>query len=255
MAPHFLRVVVPLSTAICPPGKGYYTVREPEQSTSTALRRGARPRHYVRPLGRTALGARAACSATGWRSVQGCSDSWFSAHLTEDIELQLDLLLDGELVGFLPDAVVQAEMPTSLEGARTQNERWEPGPPRSGASVRPPARAAAVDRPPHIQSPHADAVLDQLVPPLSVLAAGTALVTSAAILVQARTAARLGWFSRSRPSRSTSSPGCASVVFRERSTPALLRAPRLVVWKVGLWVRMLVRRGDVAWTRTGRNPA
>ena len=64
-----------------------------------------------------------------------------SDHLTEDIELQLELLLDGEKVAFAPDAVVEAEMPTTLEAAsQTQHERWE----RAGSTwpaVRAPALA------------------------------------------------------------------------------------------------------------------
>jgi hypothetical protein len=34
---------------------------------------------------------------------------------------------------------------------------------------------------------------------------------------------------------------------------ALLHAPRVVVWKVVLWLRVLVRPDRVTWARTRRN--
>ena len=38
-----------------------------------------------------------------------------------------DRVLDGYDVAYVPDAVVLAEMPTTLEQATSQNERWERG--------------------------------------------------------------------------------------------------------------------------------
>ena len=51
----------------------------------------------------------------------------WSNHLTEDIELQMELLFAGILVAYAPTAVVEAEMPATLQAAVTQNERWERG--------------------------------------------------------------------------------------------------------------------------------
>ena len=34
---------------------------------------------------------------------------------------------------------------------------------------------------------------------------------------------------------------------------SLLSAPRAVLWKVGLWSRVLTRPDDVRWVRTARN--
>ena len=39
----------------------------------------------------------------------------------------MDLLFDGYLVAYVPDAVVRAEMPASFLAATSQNERWELG--------------------------------------------------------------------------------------------------------------------------------
>jgi hypothetical protein len=261
MSPGFLRVV---DTALAGDGsvwQAYYTVREPELSSSTALRYAALAlRHYVRPLGRAALGA--SCGLFGNGMVFRADvlrARQFSAHLTEDLELQLDLLLDGERIGFLPDAVVEAEMPATLAAARTQNERWELGRLQLAKRfvprlVKRAVRPGGTDRVACL-----DAALDQLVPPLSVLAAGTAALALTAGVV---------------PKRARSRAGAAGVVLAWGSTAALAfhvigglrlarapravyialaQAPRLVAWKVGLWCRMLLRPRDVSWTRTARN--
>ena len=109
--------------------QGQYRVRDPGASTAAALRSAALAlRHHLRPLGRTALGGSCGLFGNGmaFRAEVLRARAW-TDHLTEDIELQMELLLEGVLVAYAPDAVVEAEMPTTLEGARTQNERWERG--------------------------------------------------------------------------------------------------------------------------------
>jgi hypothetical protein len=254
MAPSFLRVVDAALDGDLSAWQGYYTVHEPEQATSTALRHAALLlRHYVRPLGRTGLGA--SCGLFGNGMVFRTDllrRRRFTAHLTEDVEFQLELLLDGELVGFLPDAVVEAEMPTTLEGARTQNERWERGRLQLARRYVPELARRAVHPATGQRVATVDAILDQLVPPLSVLAAGTTVVASAATVLRSRTAARLGWFALAALAFHVVA-GLGVARAPRAVYAALLRAPRLVGWKVVLWVRMLARRGDVAWTRTARN--
>ena len=51
----------------------------------------------------------------------------WSGHLVEDAELQNELLLEGHLVTYTPDAVLWAEMPHTLSQATSQNQRWERG--------------------------------------------------------------------------------------------------------------------------------
>jgi dolichol kinase len=104
-----------------------------------------------------------------------------------------------------------------------------------------------------------DGVFDHLVPPLSVLvlANGAAIAASLGMrvlrrgrldscnLVVAGTSAAvvaghvvLGLFTADAP-RS---------VYR-----SLAQAPRMILWKAGLWKRVLVKPDDVTWTRTARN--
>ena len=110
--------------------QGYYGVRGVESGgANVALRAAALSlRHYVRPLGRTALGASCGLYGNGmaFEAELFGSRTW-SNHLTEDIEFQMELLLDGIPVAFAADAVIEAEMPATLAESQSQNERWERG--------------------------------------------------------------------------------------------------------------------------------
>ena len=109
--------------------QGQYRVRDSGASPAAGLRAIALAlRHHLRPLGRTALGGSSGLYGNGmaFRSSVLRGRSW-SNHLTEDLELQMELLLDGIPVAYAPDAVVEAAMPSTLEASATQNERWERG--------------------------------------------------------------------------------------------------------------------------------
>ena len=109
--------------------QGYYAVKDPEASPAVGLRFAAIAcRHYLRPLARTRLGASSGLYGNGmaFRNDLLSGRHW-SNHLIEDAEFQMGLLLDGHLVTYVPDAVVRAEMPATLDAATSQNERWELG--------------------------------------------------------------------------------------------------------------------------------
>jgi hypothetical protein len=242
--------------------QAYYAVRDAEDSPVAAFRSAAlAARHYLRPLARTAVGGSAGLYGNGmvFRPEVFARHQWTN-HLTEDIELQLELLLEGESVAFAPDAIVEAEMPTTVGDSRSQHERWERGRLEMAQRYVPRLVRRAVSARGRERLAAADAVVDQLVPPFSVLVAGTA-VWSAAVGLRALVARRgrrwpvvaagaivaaQGWYVVSSL-RMVSAP---KAVYR-----SLLGAPRLVVWKVGLWLRMIVRPRDVAWVRTARNVA
>ena len=141
---------------------------------------------------RTALGGSCGLYGNGMAfRVRGAARSAWTDHLTEDMELQLELLLDGVLVAYAPDAVVEAEMPTSLAGARTQTASAGS---RAGSTSRaascPAAGRTARVRRRHQRVGALDAAVDQVIPPFSVVVAATVITGVAG--------AALG---RSRPSR------------------------------------------------------
>ena len=241
--------------------QGHYAVRDPDSGTLVAFRAAAMAaRTFLRPLGRMAIGGSAGLHGNGmvFRPDVLAERAW-SDHLTEDVELHLDLLLDGTRVTFAPDARVDAEMPTTLEASRTQHERWERGRLEIARRYVPRLlRQIAVDGPAG-RVAAADAVFDQLVPPFSVLAAGTAvwgaLTTTRALVVPGiaprRELAVVGAVVAVQGAHVLAAlrlVGAPASVYR-----ALLAAPQLVVWKLTLWLRVLVRPSGVAWTRTRRN--
>ena len=241
--------------------QAYYTVREPEASPNASFRHAALAlRHYVRPLGRTGLGA--SCGLFGNGMVfrpEILHERRFTAHLTEDVEFQLELVLAGERIGFLPNAVVAAEMPTTLAAANSQNERWERGRLQLARRYVPRLVRKALGASGKDRIVLLDAVIDQVVPPLSVLAASTAAM-GAGVAFASRVSTRRG------PKLALALAGVSTAALtvhvvgglRVARVPrsayrVLLQAPRFVVWKVLLWLRVLIRRQDVSWSRTERN--
>ena len=238
--------------------QGQYRVRDPGSSPAAGLRAAALAlRHHLRPLGRTALGASCGLYGNGmaFRSEILRRRAW-SGHLTEDLELQMELLLDGVLVAYAPRAIVEAEMPSGLEAARTQNERWERG--RVDLARRyVPVLVDVAKRDPGRRVAAVDGALDHLVPPLSVLVAatgGVAVAGSAVALLRRRGLGGSGWVLVT-----TLGWHVASGLVLARAPwsvyRSLLGAPAMVWWKVRLWLRMLRRPGAEGWARTAREGA
>ena len=256
--PAFLRVMDAKLAAGAEAVQAYYAVRDAEATPVTAFRSAAlAARHYLRPLGRTAAGG--SCGLYGNGMVFDTDllerHGWTN-HLTEDIELQLELLLEGRRVAFAPDAVVEAEMPTTLEGSRTQHQRWERGRVEMATRYAPRLLRRSVESRGRDRLAYADAVADQLLPPFSVIVVATA---GWGAVTLGRALAGRGW----RPAGVAAAAAAAQAVYvfaalrMVDAPPAVYRslggAPRLVLWKLRLWVEMLVRRSDVAWVRTARN--
>ena len=170
----------------------------------------------------------------------------------------MELLLDGILVPVRADAVVEAEMPATLVGGADAERALGARPPRSRPALRPPSWSAsrppgaAPAEPPRIAA--ADAVLDHLVPPLSVLVAATGGVAVAGTALRAISPVgrpRAGWGLVAALAGHVAS-GLVLARAPRSVYRSFVHAPRMVVWKVRLWVRMALRRGDVDWVRTAR---
>src|SRR5215213_8154397 len=113
----------------------------------------------------------------------------WTASLTEDIEYHMALILGGHRVTFAPDAIVWAEMPSSLKAARTQNVRWERGRQEMLRQYVPRLlRAALVQR----SFLLLDAAIEQIIPPFSLVAAASLLLLIGALILQSIPAVLLG---------------------------------------------------------------
>jgi hypothetical protein len=241
--------------------QAHYAVRDAGASAATGFRAAALAvRHYVRPLGRTHLGGSTGLFGNGMVfAADVLRRRTFSSHLTEDIEFALELMLEGTRVAFAPDAVVEAEMPTTLEASRTQHERWERGRVEMARHFVPPLARQAVRGGPAGRFAYADAAADQILPPFSlvVLATGAAaaLATLAAVVTPGRRSRR--GLAAGAAAVAVQSGYVLSGLKMVDAPPAVYRslasAPRLVLWKAGLWLRILRRPDEVAWVRTTRN--
>ena len=183
----------------------------------------------------------------------------WSGHLIEDAEFQMELLLDGVVVEYVPGARIAAEMPAALGGATTQNERWELGRIQLAKRFVPQLLRMAVTGGPLPRRTYLDGAADHSLPPMSALAALDVAAVGATTLLAV-----------AAPSRSTRSASWCAVVasgvlavhvlaaLRLVGAPAsvyraLASAPQLVIWKLGLLKNVFRRPDNVTWTRTTRN--
>ena len=181
VAPDFLTVMATeLARRTDPQGRaalqGRYGVLNADEGWRAALMAGAFDLvNHVKPLGRDALGLSVGLKGNGMVFTRALlREAPFSgSSITEDIDYGLDLLLrTGVTVGYVPGAVVRAQMPVSAGQAKSQRARWETGRYQLMRERVPTLLRAALRR----HDPRlADAAVDLLLPPLAELAALVAL--------------------------------------------------------------------------------
>jgi cellulose synthase/poly-beta-1,6-N-acetylglucosamine synthase-like glycosyltransferase len=232
--------------------QGRYSVFNAFETPSTSLRWLALTlMNYLRQLGRSTLGASSTLTGNGMLFSHALLERrpWSAFGLTEDYQYYLDLVEHGERVRFAPDALVQADMPTSFTQMRSQDERWESGVERSTWVTALSLLRAALRL--HSAVP-LEAALELITPPLSLLVGGGVIISLAALA--------LGW----PPTLMLAlviwlcvALYIGSALALERPPLAFYRAlvyaPLYLCWK--LWVKLvLVRlpRRSREWVRTSR---
>ena len=251
VSPNFLRVMDARLAQGDVAVQGYYAVRDPGRSWTAALRYAALAvLHYLRPQGRMTLGGSVGLKGNGMVfTAEVMRGHRWTASLTEDVEFHMNLVLDGKRVTFAPDAVVWAEMPNTLGNSTTQNARWERGRIQMVQRYVPTLLKRALAQRSYVM---ADAAMEQLIPPTSVLAfliiaclvggialgsaAGTALgvVLLIGLAVYILTGLLLA-----------RAPGKVYL--------AMIYAPFLMLWKVWLYIKVLINPNKSGWVRTARN--
>jgi 1,2-diacylglycerol 3-beta-glucosyltransferase len=268
VSPNILRAADARLAAGAQALQAYYAVQDPERSWAISLRYAALAvLHYLRPQGRMALGASAGLKGNGmvFPAETICALNW-SNSLTEDIQLHMDLLLNGGWVEFMPEATVWGEMPESLARSQTQHARWEAGRVDLARQYIPRLLRNAYQRF-HSGDRRAafrffDAAMEHAIPPLSILvSASIALLIAAIVLVG---------FDRSGGSAlvtallALAAANLIGQIIYVLVGLRLARAPRLVyrnlffapwlmVWKAGQYLRIFVGERQKAWIRTARN--
>lgn len=249
--------------------QGFYSVRAPDASAPAALRYAALAcRHHLRALGRTRAGASCGLYGNGmafrWHVLQ---ERRWTGHLVEDAEFQLEALVaDGITVEYVPGARLEAEMPDTLDAATSQNQRWERGRIDLATRFARPLAIRSVRGGPAPRRAYADALIDLVVPPLSLVALWISAVATAQLAMAGAASLTQSGHQRRRITRRAILAlatlmsfglhvlaGLWSVVAPRAVYRSLLRAPSMVVWKVRIWVRAFGSKDEVTWRRTMRN--
>jgi cellulose synthase/poly-beta-1,6-N-acetylglucosamine synthase-like glycosyltransferase len=266
--------------------QAYYAVRDPDRSWSAGLRYAALTvLHYLRPQGRMVLGGSAGLKGNGMVfTADVMKRHVWPASVTEDIELHMALLLDGERVTFAPDAVVWAEMPDTLAGSQSQTDRWEQGRIQMARRYVPRLlQRAWRERGKGRSFLMFDAAMEHIIPPFSILTALSGIGFLVSFLLAGVQFLGRRKKSSERPSERRLSAKKVSIsnylpkvnlfiaffiVFgqliyllsglRLARAPknvytSLLYAPGYVVWKTLQYGRVLFGKKEEEWVRTTRN--
>lgn len=205
--------------------------------------------HHLRPAGSMVLGGSASLKGNGivLRSQVLKRTGWPAFSIVEDIEFGILLAKTGLVVHYNPQAVVRSEMASRSGQAAPQRDRWEGG---RFALLRHYGPALLRQWVGHPSRPVLDALLDLLLPPLSILVLWLAVLLPPAwffgrplfwTLLAALTALALHVV--------------AGMLLRGVSPHAwlaLLASPFYLLWKLPLYLRMLLGGRGRNWHRTVR---
>jgi cellulose synthase/poly-beta-1,6-N-acetylglucosamine synthase-like glycosyltransferase len=228
-----------------------YVAGNPDASRAAALRfAGLALMNTVRFMGKQHLGLSCGLVGTGMAFTRDLlvTHPWTATSLAEDGEYHMRLVQAGERADFVSSAWVSSPIPISAVGNSDQQARWEQG---KLQLVRhwtlPLVRSGLARR--DIVRVHAG--LEQLVPPQSLIAAGSMVSLIAGSALRSKRLVLLSVLTLGGQLtfvlaglRLVRAP---STVYR-----ALLTAPLLVASKVGLYARLLGGRGPTSWVRTER---
>jgi len=228
-----------------------YVAANPDASSASALRfAGFALTNTVRFLGKQRLGMSCGLGGTGMAFTKDIleREPWAATGLVEDAEYHMRLVQVGERSEFVPDAWVSSAVPTSLKGSSDQQARWEQGKLQVIRRWSPKLILTGLAKRDMVR---VHAGLEWLVPPQSLIAAGSAGSALAGLLLSSK---RLVWIA-------TATLGTQAIYvlagLRLVRAPlqvyrALLMSPVLIAGKVALYARLFGGKGPTSWVRTER---
>jgi cellulose synthase/poly-beta-1,6-N-acetylglucosamine synthase-like glycosyltransferase len=213
-----------------------------------------RIRNWTRPAGGFSLGFPSPMTGSGMAFPKAIMETaqLATSHLTEDLKLGLDCVLDGRPPLFCEDAVILSEFPTNQEGAAEQKRRWEKGHlslirqyiPRLLYSSLFKGRFYSIG-----------SALDIMVPPVAALVAVNMLLMLAGLLI----GLFIGWSSAlivpiSAAPITVFAIGIAWLSFGRDllGSKDILMAPAFVTKRIGEVVLTVLKKNQ-SWKRTERN--
>jgi len=238
--------------------QAHYDVLNPFETRRTALMYVAFSIfHYVRPLGRSALGLSTGLKGNGMCFVKDVIDRypWTAFSLVEDIEYTTTLVVHGERIAFAPEARIKAQMPVGRAQATTQRMRWERGRFQVARRDGPRLLWQGLRR---FDLRIFDWGMDLVIPPLAALTIAVMLGMVAAAAVAAFGGNTLTamllilWIGLMGALVLFVFASMAVSRAPRRAYRALLSAPAYVAWKLWIYLVMLARPAPQSWVRTGR---
>ncbi len=137
-------------------------------------------KNVVRPTGLDRFGLPCLLTGTGmafpWAVLQRTALA--SGNIVEDMQMGLDMALDGTAPRLCPEAQVSSELPTGGKASKVQRSRWEHGHIRTLLTQVPRMALAALRQ---VRFDLLGLALELSVPPLSLLFLGVAVVLAASL--------------------------------------------------------------------------
>ena len=231
--------------------QAYYSVLNAGESPLAALRYAALAAlHYLRPLGRSALGLSCGLKGNGMcfaaPVLERFAWRWFT--LAEDVEFHLALVREGVRVDFAPETWVLGDMPITFDQAASQNARWERGRLQLLRAQVPSLVAEGVRRRSLLRL---DAAAEQFIPPLSLPFALAGLCLLLSLGLGASVPAALAGASLGGQVVYLLA-GLVLVRAPVSAYLALCYAPLYIAWKVGVYGQALLSIRSARWIRTAR---
>lgn len=207
--------------------------------------------NHVRTAGRSIYGGTATLKGNGmaFDSRLLLDYGWPAHSVVEDMELSVQFLLDGIRVAYNPDASVISEMPTSGKQAESQRRRWEGGRFQLVQMYGCRLLRAFLKKPRLV---YLDTLLELLVPPLSLL-----VLMQLGYLVLAAALLQFHWALLGGAYLAGTGFYVFSCLWLRRAPwrvwLALMAAPFFVLWKIPIYLGLLLKGGQKGWVRTTRN--
>lgn len=257
LTPGSLEVLAREARVTSRPAQAEYIMRPVDGSSRSVVSALAfLVRNRARPRGLHRLGLPCHLTGTGmafrWDVLAKAPRT--GSHLVEDLVLGIELAERGHPPRLCPDARVTSELPRGAAAALTQRERWEHGQ-MSTLFARAPRLLAQ-----GLRGRQPDLValgLDLLVPPLAllVLVQMSVAILAGAMLGLGASVVPLGLAFVSMGAV-VAGVGVAWWMFARRLLPwrRLLAVPSYVLWKLPLYVALMMGRRARDWRRT-RRPA
>ncbi len=205
--------------------------------------------NHLRAAGRRHVGGSAGLKGNGmaFRSAILKYYGWPAHSKVEDLEFTTTLLLDGIVVDYNPDAIVQAEMAITRSQADSQRQRWEGGRWQAVKALSPKLLHALLRRP---CMAIFDGLMELLIAPLAILALGLILLglLTWALLPPALPVVGLAF----------AAIVCYVLAGQiQRRAPLhvwiyLFGAPVFVLGKVPMYLNILRGKTNAGWVRTRR---